>query len=757
MIELRNINFRYAGGTDAGGLVNIDLIIPDGQVILLCGQSGCGKTTLTRLVNGLIPNYYEGKLSGEVLLDGKNISRLPLYETAKYVGSVFQNPRTQFFTVDSTSELAFGCENQGLPKEEIIQRVKSTAKQFDMDNLLGKNIFSLSGGEKQKIACASVSASNPPIIVLDEPSSNLDMSATKDLRRMIQIWKQQGKTVIIAEHRLYYLKELIDRVVYLKDGKIEKDYSALDALKLSVTQQAEMGLRPFDLGAFPVTAHPVASRSSIECENFHFAYTKQRDALDIDSLSLPQAGVIAVIGHNGAGKSTLARCLCGLEKHCKGIVKVDGKPYNRKQRLSLCYMVMQDVNHQLFTESTEEEMLISMAEPATDKADAVLDRLDLLQFIKAFNQSSSSYEKFTKAVQSFKDYTLKWYQSTWKLMNFISAVLPSTFLGTLPIGMYLYWTGSLAPQDLVMCLILSLGIVGPLMNFTTYVNETKTVEYAVHDVDKLLHVEELPDTGKPVEVQSKDIQLQDVSFSYDKESGKQVLSHINLKIPEGKFTALVGPSGGGKSTIARLIARFWDVNDGKITIGGVDIRSMPLAQLADIVSFVAQDNFLFNCSIKENIRLGNPDATDEEVYAAAKAACCDEFIQKLDNGYDTMAGDAGNRLSGGEKQRISIARMILKNAPIVILDEATAFTDQENEEKIQQSIAALTKGKTLLVIAHRLSTIKNADQIIVLQNGQVENTGTHQQLLAGDALYRDMWEAHIGAQNWSAGSGKGGN
>ena len=387
----------------------------------------------------------------------------------------------------------------------------------------------------------------------------------------------------------------------------------------------------------------------------------------------------------------------------------------------------------------------------------IVEYVEGIEVIKAFNQSSSSYEKFTKAVKSFKDYTLKWYQSTWKLMNFISAVLPSTFLGTLPIGMYLYWTRSLAPQDLVMCLILSLGIVGPLMNFTTYVNETKTVEYAVHDVDKLLHVEELPDTGKPAEVQSKDIQLQDVSFSYDKESGKQVLSHINLKIPEGKFTALVGPSGGGKSTIARLIARFWDVNDGKITIGGVDIRSMPLAQLADIVSFVTQDNFLFNCSIKENIRLGNPDATDEEVYAAAKAACCDEFIQKLDNGYDTMAGDAGNRLSGGEKQRISIARMILKNAPIVILDEATAFTDQENEEKIQQSIAALTKGKTLLVIAHRLSTIKNADQIIVLQNGQVENTGTHQQLLDGDSLYRDMWEAHIGAQNWSAGSGKGGN
>ena len=387
----------------------------------------------------------------------------------------------------------------------------------------------------------------------------------------------------------------------------------------------------------------------------------------------------------------------------------------------------------------------------------IVEYVEGIEVIKAFNQSSSSYEKFAKAVQSFKDYTLKWYQSSWKGMNFITAVLPSTFLGTLPVGMYLYWKGTLAPQDLVICLILSLGIVGPLMNFTTYINETKEIEYAVHDVDKLLHAEELPDTGSPAEIQSKEIVLHNVSFSYDKESGKQALSHVDLKIPEGKFTALVGPSGGGKSTIARLIARFWDVDSGKITIGGTDIRNMPLSQLTDLVSFVTQDNFLFNCSIKENIRLGNPKASDEEVYAAAKAACCDTFIRELEHGYDTAAGDAGNRLSGGEKQRISIARMILKNAPIVILDEATAFTDQENEEKIQRSIAALTKGKTLLVIAHRLSTIKNADQIIVLQNGQVENIGTHQQLLDGDSLYRDMWQAHIGAQNWSASSGKGGN
>lgn len=380
MIELKNINFRYTGGTDAGGLENIDLTLPNGQVILLCGQSGCGKTTLTCLINGLIPNYYDGELTGEVLLNGENISQLPLYETAKYVGSVFQNPRTQFFTVDSTSELAFGCENQGLSENEIVERIKFTAEQFGIEALMGKNIFCLSGGEKQKIACASVSVSDPPIIVLDEPSSNLDISATEDLRRMIQLWKKQGKTVVIAEHRLYYLRNLIDRVLYLKDGKIEKDFSAPEALALSAEQQIKMGLRPFNIFEFPVSIHPCADQQCFECTSFRFSYIKQHDALHIDSLSLPQGGIIAVIGHNGAGKSTFARCLCGLEKHCKGIVNINGGQYNRKQRLSRCYMVMQDVNHQLFTESTEEEMLLSMKEPEPSKAEQMLKRLDLLPF-----------------------------------------------------------------------------------------------------------------------------------------------------------------------------------------------------------------------------------------------------------------------------------------------------------------------------------------------------------------------------------------
>lgn len=250
--------------------------------------------------------------------------------------------------------------------------------------------------------------------------------------------------------------------------------------------------------------------------------------------------------------------------------------------------------------------------------------------------------------------------------------------------------------------------------------------------------------------------MSEVHFSYTGDQKDEVLHGIDLALPEGSYTALVGPSGGGKSTVAKLISRFWDVTEGSITIGGVNVKDMPLQQLSEMVSFVTQDNFLFRCSILENIRLGDPNATDEQVKEAARKACCEELIKKLPMGYDTPAGEAGKCLSGGEKQRIAIARIMLKNAPIVILDEATAFTDPENEDKLQKSIEALTKGKTLLVIAHRLSTIADADQIVVLKNGCVEAKGTQEELLDNCALYQRMWQAHVGARHWAVGEKKGG-
>ena len=388
----------------------------------------------------------------------------------------------------------------------------------------------------------------------------------------------------------------------------------------------------------------------------------------------------------------------------------------------------------------------------------IIEYVEGIEVVKAFNQSTSSYEKFVGAVESFKGFTLDWFRSTWKTMNLMLAIMPTTLVGVLPVGLLLNRAGQITPAELAMGIILSLSIVGPLMKVTTFINEAKSMEYAVEAANELLNLPVLPDSGKMVPLRRTDIVLQDVSFSYGMNGSEEndVLHRINLTMPEGSFTALVGPSGGGKSTIARLIARFWDVTGGSISIGGRDIKELSIRQLSELVSFVTQDNFLFNCSLKENIRLGNPNATDAEVFTAARAACCDEFIARLEKGYDTSAGDAGKRLSGGEKQRIAIARAILKNAPIVILDEATAFTDPQNEDKIQKSIMALSQGKTLLVIAHRLSTIQNADQIVVLQKGQIVDCGKQEKLLARCPLYADLWQAHIGAKNWSVGEKKEG-
>ena len=340
----------------------------------------------------------------------------------------------------------------------------------------------------------------------------------------------------------------------------------------------------------------------------------------------------------------------------------------------------------------------------------IVEYAEGIEVIKAFNQSGSSYEKFSKAVCSFRDFTLEWFRSSWVVMNFTMAVLPSSLIGTVPLGVYLYSRGSLSVSEFAICIIMSLGIVAPFLKFTVFINDLKAIEYAVLSADEFLNMQELKDAQESVDLRRFDIEFDNVSFSYSGSEEERVIHEMSFRLDEGSFNALVGPSGGGKSTIARLIARFWDADCGSIKIGGIDIRNIPVNQLMDVVSYVTQDNFLFDCTLMENIRMGNPSAADEEVCKAAVAAQCDEFISKLPLGYDTPAGEAGRRLSGGEKQRIAIARAMLKDAPVVLLDEATAFTDPENEEKIQKSLSALTKGKTLLVIAHRLSTIKKRRQ-----------------------------------------------
>ena len=1073
MITIQNLHYTYTG-SDQETLSGIDLTIEPGSFVLLCGPSGCGKTTLTRVLNGLIPHYYGGTLTGEASLDGCAYREMSLFAISKKVGSVFQNPKTQFFNVDTTSELAFGAENHGVAPQEIRERISKTAALMDAEPLLDRSIFCLSGGEKQKIACGSTAVMEPVYYIFDEPSSNLDSDAAMDLRKVMLELKQQGKTIIVAEHRLSYLADLADRVLWMNHGRIERSYTGPEFCALPAETLEELGLRP--LSPVQLAKLPTPESSPTEdcwtVENLRFAYSGQhREALHVDALKLQKGAVTAVVGHNGAGKTTFLRCLTGLQKHCGGVLRDKDKSYTRKQRLKQCFMVMQDVNHQLFTESVLEEVQLSQPVADAQAAEEILRRMDLWQFrdrhpmslsggqkqrlavasayasqapivvfdeptsgldlmhmqqvagvleelaasgrtvvvvthdpelilrcahhvvqlergrlaasyrldsaknrerllsfftqrgytmntepknnrnplsvlwqwaagkqsqfiasillavlgsicqlipyfcigrilmelfagtaelsayllpagaalgafvlkvllgsfstvishkaayetlsalrlrcieklqkvpmgtlldtdtayykglivdrieamevplahlmpeltanivspilmlgamffvdwrltllslipmvvsfaimgfgmrnyaeegagalaatekmtaaiveyiggievIKAFSQSAGSYEKYADAVRGNADYYIGWMKNSQKTMCTYNAVLPSVLLTVLPGGLFFWNHGSLEAVTLLTFAVLSMGFISAVSEAFSFASSMALLGKYVGDLEELLNGPELCHGEVRADLKDTSVVFEDVRFSYDGE--REVLHGINLRMEPNSMTALVGPSGSGKSTVARLIAGFWDATGGKILLGGCPLDSIPVTQLNQMISCVTQDNFLFNRSIRENIRMGRPEASDREVEEAARKCGCDAFIRSLQDGYETVAGPGGTDLSGGERQRIAIARAMLKDAPIVILDEATAFMDPENERRIQAAIAELTRNKMLIVIAHRLSTVTNADQIIVMNEGRTEASGTHRELLESCPLYKTMWLSHISAKD----------
>ena len=372
--------------------------------------------------------------------------------------------------------------------------------------------------------------------------------------------------------------------------------------------------------------------------------------------------------------------------------------------------------------------------------DTAVEYIGGIQVIKVFGKTKSSYERFVhdayEAAHSFID----WMRASILPFTFAMVIMPATMVSVLPIGGLLVRNGSLSAQNFVTVIILSVGVITPIITMMSYSDDFRTMGTIFGEVRAIL---DAPEMNRPAEggaPAKNDLELRDVRFGYQE---KEVLHGVSMSIPEGSFVAFVGPSGSGKSTIARLIASLWDVSDGSIRMGGQDIRQIPQEAYADRIAFVSQDNYLFNMTVRENIRIGRPSATDAEVEEAARQSGCHEFIMGLEKGYDTMVGSSGGHLSGGERQRISIARAMLKAAPVVILDEATAYTDPENEAVIQRSVSKLTEGKTLIVIAHRLSTVMDADRIYVICDGVIDDQGTHEELLQHHGLYEAMWNAHM--------------
>ncbi len=384
-------------------------------------------------------------------------------------------------------------------------------------------------------------------------------------------------------------------------------------------------------------------------------------------------------------------------------------------------------------------------EAAAGMNNTIIEYVNGMEVVKVFNKDGDSYRRFGDMVRRYRDFTLDWYRVCWPWMASYAAILPCLALLILPIGSLWVISGAVTLDKLVLVLCMSFAVGPSVLKALNFAGKFPQLSYKIAELEKMMEHEPLREGNEPFLGKNHDVAFTDIHFAYEE---KEVLKGVSLTLKQGTTTALIGESGSGKSTLAKLLVHYYDLNGGNITIGGQDITKMSLETLNEQVAYVSQEQFLFNTSLYENIHIGNPNASREQVLAAASRAQCDEFLERLPQGIETQAGDGGKQLSGGERQRISLARAILKDAPIIVLDEATAFMDPENEEKMNAAIDEIIKDKTVLVIAHRLSTIRNADNIFVMKDGLCIASGTHEKLLSGNDEYRKLWDASVGASTW---------
>ena len=402
MIDIDHVSFQYSGA-ERENLQNFNLQIEKGECVVLTGESGCGKTCVTRLINTLIPHFYEGEMSGTVLIDGVDTRTIQPHDLSDKIGSVFQNPRSQFFSLDTDSEIVFGMENKGMPYQVMLDRYQQTIQELHIEKLKDRNLFDLSGGQKQTIAFASVYALNPDIFVLDEPSSNLDPEAIQELRRLLLLIKAQGKTIIVSEHRLYFLNGIADRIVLMEHGKLKQSWSASDFALLSTEQIKALGLRSYTPTRLelPDTMPSRNEPPAVEVKDLAIGYEKGEPVAQHLNFRVYPGEIVGVVGKNGCGKSTLARTLCGLQKELRGEVLYKNSMVPSKRRIRKAYLVMQDPDYQLFTDSVYQELLLALSDQKDKdekRIDDILDELNLTIYKERHPMSLSGGQKQRTAI-----------------------------------------------------------------------------------------------------------------------------------------------------------------------------------------------------------------------------------------------------------------------------------------------------------------------------------------------------------------------
>lgn len=696
MITIRNLQFQYDAAPEINALYGIDLEIRKGECIILTGESGCGKTTLTRCLNGLIPNFFEGTLTGEILYEGVPVNKLEQYELSRKIGTVFQDPRSQFFAVNTTDEVAFGCENLAFSTERINQNVDAAFSRMNIDVLRDRSLFGLSSGEKQRLAVASIYAMDTDVIVLDEPTSGLDGRNMLRLKNILRELKKQGMLIFIVTHDAEFLEGLTDELLTISNkeenmDKREKQQSPLRGILQFASQRkgllrisvilsvlsSAFGMVPYAAVAVllgkaldnALTIEWAVSLTLVALAGYflkHFLYSKstlcshkaayeiiqnircaimrKMSKMSMGTIQEKSSGEIKqlVIDDTERLEGQIAHAI--PEMTASILIPIFVFAYLlfvdwRMALASLASAVLGNVIYYSMMIGRSERMKEYMSANGDMNA-TIVEYVNGMEVIRMFNQTASSMGRFKGAVLKVRDITTAWYKHCYPFMSISQVVMPSTIAFVLPVGVVLLSGGTTTLNEVILCILLSMGLVGSLQAMIEFWHDIAAIYEIQPRILALLEAKELPE---PIEAQhssGNDVELKDVHFSY---GAIEVIHGVSFTAKVGTVTALVGPSGSGKSTLAKLIARFWDVSAGAVTVGGADIRNLPLSELSEKISYVSQDNFLFNMSLRDNIRIGKPDATDAEVERAASLARCDDFIARFPKGYDTNAGDAGGR------------------------------------------------------------------------------------------------------------------